>query len=142
MMNQVPACVADVLDQSPYKRADASDILAFLSAEGIARDSAFGSFYRHFRGPFFSRKMGYELLDVTGGGETIAGNTRDCRHAHDFPDRYLAISNFIGAAILIYDKDSDQVFDVDFEGGDSELKAGTLAPRWRSFAEFLRDYFC
>jgi hypothetical protein len=36
---------------------------------------------------------------------------------------------------------TDAVYDVDFEGSDQDLVAGTLKPRRPSFREFLEDDF-
>ncbi len=42
---------------------------------------------------------------------------------------------------MVYDISTEQVYDVDFEGGDALLKNGQLEPRYPSFLEFLRFLF-
>jgi hypothetical protein len=43
--------------------------------------------------------------------------------------------------VHVLDCESDEVFVVDFEGGDELLRTGRLAPQWRTFYEFLAEYF-
>lgn len=42
---------------------------------------------------------------------------------------------------MVYDISTEQVYVVDFEGGDALLKDGLLAARYPSFVEFLRFFF-
>ena len=99
-------------------------------------------FYSRFEGPFSTRHTGFELLDAcVGTGEcAITGATTICRRQFNLPDRFLVISNYLGGGVLMLDTLTDQVFNVDFEGGLEELIAGRL-PAEGSFASFVASYF-
>lgn len=42
---------------------------------------------------------------------------------------------------MVYDISTEQVYDVDFEGGDALLKNDQFEPRYLSFVEYLRFFF-
>jgi len=99
------------------------------------------AFYLNFQGPFGSRRTGFELLDLFEQKENVQTVTLVCREEFNFPVEALALTDLNANAILVYNTRLDQVFNVDFEGGDIEFLAGKLKPQWNSFAEFLQYYF-
>lgn len=44
-------------------------------------------------------------------------------------------------AALVLDSVTDQVYSVNFEGGDELLLSGKLKESWSTFYLFLKDYF-
>ncbi len=108
---------------------------------GVVGVGSLQNFYAKYRGPFSSRYTGYELLDPVEQSMSIRSQTEELRSTFSFPTRYIVLSNYLANSVLIYDADTDFVYDMDFEGGDAELLQGTLAPAWPSFDAFLRFYF-
>lgn len=131
----------ELIDQV-WKRAAQTGLNAAFLELGVSVSDPLREFYSRFWGPFRSEVNGYELLDVIEQDESIVTNTRVLRQEFQFPDRYLAISAMSGHSVLIYDKLSGGVFDVDFEDGDRLLLEGKLLPRWQSWWQFAEEYFC
>lgn len=46
-----------------------------------------------------------------------------------------------GDTVHVLDAESDQVFVVDFEGGEELLLTGQLEPQWMTFTDFIQAYF-
>ncbi len=63
------------------------------------------------------------------------------RSKFGWPERYVVLTSFLGGGVMVYDVLTEQVYDVDFEGGDALLKDGGLESRYSSFLEFLRFFF-
>jgi hypothetical protein len=108
---------------------------------GVSVSNTFREFYRTYRGPFGSKNTGFLLLDLSSGRWSIVSSTEVVRSDHGIPHEYLVITDLLGGGVLMYKTDTDQVFDVDFEGGHELLIAGTLPPTWNSFEAFLDEYF-
>jgi hypothetical protein len=117
------------------------DVARALKSLGCDPSPSFRSFYERHAGPFSSEHSGFSLLDVVDQDVNIATQTEECRTQFGFPKRYLVLSDLVGNAALVYDCVTDAVFNVDFEGADESLVAGTLEPRWDSFDKFLASYF-
>jgi hypothetical protein len=113
-----------------------------LSSLSIPGTSLVASFFMQYRGGFYSPKFGHELLDLVDGAENVLQMTDDCRTLHGLETRFVAITTMVGLSIYIYDIVTDEVFDVDFEGGVELLVERQLSPKWRTFSEFLVAYFC
>lgn len=139
-MANLPTSVETALADPAYARGNPSVVATALARLGCSASKTFRDFYERYAGPF-AGTGGYELLDVVDGPENVATETEAVRSQHDFPARYLVISSYVGNAILVYDCETDFVYDVDFEGSDQDLLAGTLEPRWKSFEAFLADFF-
>jgi hypothetical protein len=122
-------------------RPDPESVDHVMARLGVSVSNTFREFYRTYRGPFGSKTTGFLLLDLCEGRWSIATSTEVCRSEHGIPHDYLVITELVGGGVLMYRTDTDQVFDVDFEGGHEELIAGTLPPSWGSFAAFLDDHF-
>ena len=108
---------------------------------GIDQNSDFFRFYEQNEGVFSSENTGYRLLDITTGPESIATQSKLVHEEFGIPSRYLVISDYLGNGVLMYDKESSAVFNLDFEGGDKELISGRLVPDYDSFNEFIHWYF-
>lgn len=137
----IPMAVESKLTDDLWKRGSESKIDSALESLGVDPSSDFAEFYRRFWGPFHSARVGHELLDVIEQDESVLSATQSVRDEFGFPNRFIAISTLTGNSLLVYDVDTGQVFDVDFEGGDELLLQGELDPRWRSWNEFVTDYF-
>ena len=130
-----------VLNDPAYVRTNPADVAAALAHLGCAASDAFREFYEQKAGPFSSAHWRFMLLDLIDQDVNIVTQTQECRAEFGLPERYLVISDLVGNAVLVYDCATDALFNMDFEGGDKELVAGTLPPAWGSFNEFLSDYF-
>jgi hypothetical protein len=112
-----------------------------IVALGIAVPAEFSKLYLSFHGSFWSRSLGWVLLDVVDDHETVGSLTQACREVHGFSRNLLAISEYSANSLLVLDASANKVYHVDFEGGVELLLGGTLPPQWESFAEFLEDFF-
>ena len=137
---QLPQSVERAVNDPAYLRSDASVVATTLARLGCPASPTFRAFYERYAGPF-AGSLGYELLDLVEQDENIVTQTEAGRTVHGFPPRYLVISNYAGNAVLVYDSQTDAVYDVDFEGSEQDLVAGTLTPRWPSFEAFLTEFF-
>jgi hypothetical protein len=132
------------LDDPAHARSSPASVdtaFARLGCPATTATAELAEFFRRYAGPFASEHIGFELLDIVEQAENVVTQTEACRRTHDFPLRYLVISNLLGNAVLIFDCETGSVFDVDFEGGEELLKAGSLAARWASLDDFLASFF-
>lgn len=137
----IPEVVKRKLRDAVYQRprgSNAEDVMAKL---GIDLTSEFAEFYKTYRGGFDSRKTGFELLDLEEEDESVLSSTEIVRKEFSWPIRFIVISTYLGNGVLVYDTESNNVFDVDFEGGDALLLAGKLEPYWNTWNDFLSFYF-
>jgi hypothetical protein len=139
-MHELPINVERSVSDPVHTRNDPSVVTAAFNRLGCSGSDSFRAFYQRYAGPF-GGSSGFLLLDLVDQDENIVTQTEACRREHRFPERYLVISNHVGNAALVYDSETDAVFDVDFEGSERDLVAGTLQPRWPSFAAFLSEFF-
>lgn len=137
----IPIVVQDKLHEALWKRGSESNASAALKELGIDSSSEFAEFFRQYWGPFHSSRVGHELLDIVEQEESIITATEAAREEFGFPGRYIVVSTLMGMSVLVYDKDSQGVFDVDFEGGEELLLSGKLEARWQSWNDFVSDYF-
>lgn len=141
MMIDLPESVKNELSDSAYDRADPEEVSRALEMFGVNPPVFFVDFYKKYEGPFWSEKLGYELLDLVEDCPNIVGHTKLCREQYEFPNQYLVLTEITTGQVAVLNAETDQVFEVDFEGGDVLLKKGELEPRWNSFKEFVVDYF-
>ena len=113
----------------------------FVESLGIKNvDSSFVdlySFYVGGRGPCELAAPLYTLDEVVENYKSPFWGG-DCT---GIEKRYLQISSIEGEHSLFFDKDTDQVFSVDW----SEMKkfnSGELTPKFKNFDDFLLWYFC
>ncbi len=137
----LPERVLGALAAPAFARQRLDGAAQVLDRLGVQPHGAFREFFERYEGPFGSGRTGFELLDICAGTPSIVSATDACRTHHRFPSNYLALTELLGGSILMYRVDTDEVFDVDFEGGDQLLMRGDLTPRWRSFAAFLEFFF-
>lgn len=124
-----------------FQRSAHAEVTACLDRLGVAEESQFGSFFLRYEGPLASPCTGFELLDLLGDERSIESSSLLVRQRFAWPDRYLVITNFLAGGVMVYDVSTEQVYDVDFEGGDALLKDDRLEPRYSSFLEFLHFFF-
>lgn len=141
-MNEIPEAVRTRLSDDCYRRAEPEAVKDVFCRLQVAPPEMMMAFYLAFRGPFFSRKTSYELLDIIEQEENVETATRTCRDEEfSFPSSALVLTNLNANAVLVCDVQTGGVYDVDFEGSDAEFIAGQLSARWKSFEAFLRFYF-
>jgi len=138
MQIDVPA-----LNGHAFRRSAVHEAATGLDRLGVSKDSQLGSFFLRYAGPLASPNTGFELLDLVGekGQHSVESSTSLVRSRLGWPDRYLVLTSFVAGGAMVYDIPTEQVYDVDFEGGDALLKNGQLDPRYPSFVEFLRFFF-
>lgn len=128
-----------------FHREDPAEVEAAIQRLDVQPQAGFKEFYRLYQGGFSSEVTGFELCDLPGADGnrkfTVEALTIQCRQHHRFPNRFLALTDLCGGGILVYDCVTDAVSNVDFEGGSDQLLAGTLPPQWRTFEDFLEEYF-
>lgn len=140
-MNLFPENVSRNLSNSIYQRMDKNCVSQNLQYLDVEVNKNFKQFYETYEGPFSSNFLGFELLDLCNQETNIRSQTEVCRDIHRFPKRFLVLTELLGGEILVYDSETDFVFQVDFEGSDAEFLEGRLEPRWKSFYDFLNDFF-
>ncbi|MGJ7575733.1 hypothetical protein ACSFBX_34830 [Variovorax sp. RB2P76] len=138
MQIDVPSLISQT-----FRRSAVHEAVAALDRLGVSKDSQLGSFYLRYAGPLASPNTGFELLDLVGekGQHSVESWTSLVRDRFGWPDRYLVLTNYVAGGVIAYDIATEQIYDVDFEGGDALLKDGQLDARYPSFVEFLRFFF-
>ena len=124
-----------------YRRRSPEVVRDVFRQLGIDAPGLLLPFYLAFQGPFFSKKIGFELLDLIEQDENIQTVTQVCREEFGFPREALVLMDLVANAVLVYDTRTDRVFNVDMEGGDIEFIQGRLDAKWNSFEAFLEFYF-
>tara|TARA_B100001559_G_C16494100_1_gene619882 strand:- start:941 stop:1363 length:423 start_codon:yes stop_codon:yes gene_type:complete len=140
-MLDLPKSLLDELKEPTYKRDDSSVVKAALDELGLSPSSLFVEFFETYEGPFWSEKLGYEMLDIISESPNMVEHTTLCREQYEFPAEYLVLTEITTGQVAVLNVSTDQVYEVDFEGGDELLKNAQLKPRWLSFREYLTDYF-
>lgn len=132
----LPISVTEWLDGNtpePYAYAIASkqgSTLAHLKLLGIDATSDVGQFYLRYGS--FSVRGWYELHEI----ESIAESTLWAIIHMGIPEGYLALTGIEGSGIVLYQKDTGFVFDVEF-GQFEALQDGGLKPIANSFTGYL-----
>ncbi|MBS2027119.1 MAG: SMI1/KNR4 family protein [Deltaproteobacteria bacterium] len=124
-----------------HRRVDRARVEACLERLGVEVPRDFRDFYLRYEGAFGSSATGFELLDLCERSPSIESSTNEVHQVHGWPARYLVLTTYVGNGVLVLDCETASVFDVDFEGSDRELLQGKLAPRWKSFGDFLEFFF-
>lgn len=140
-MLDLPKSLLDELKDPIYKRDDSRVVKVGLDELGLSPSSLFVEFFGTYEGPFWSEKLGYEMLDIISQSPNILEHTALCKEQYGFPAEYLVLTEFTTGQVVVLNISTDQVYEVDFEGGDELLNNGQLQPRWLSFREYLTDYF-
>lgn len=133
----IPEVVKKKLSSETFKRDRTDRVCEDLENIGVPKESLFFEFFKKYQGAFGSSNSGFVILDVP----EIMEETAVVRDEFNFPSRYLVLTELVGGSVLIYDVKTDQVYSVDFEGGDELLLKGELKPDWASFKDFLEDFF-
>jgi hypothetical protein len=133
--------IATTLSDPAYIRSNRAAVVDAFDRLDCTPSDDFRGFFEKYAGPFGSSATGFVLLDVVDQDVNIETETMAAREEFGFPPRYLVLTELLGNAVLVYDCSTDAVFNVDFEGGDDALLAGTLTPAWATFSAFLDEYF-
>jgi hypothetical protein len=142
MKSEMAKYLDSKLSELGARRAEPKNLRRALRLAGVEDPRPdFIEFFEMFKGPIGSDFIGYQLLDALEDHPSVLSATTELRGSLSIPSNLLAISDVLAGAALFYDCHSGRVFDVDFEGGVEMLDAGTLAPRWHSFVEFLAEFF-
>lgn len=133
----------NVLSLGPeYTRDRPECVSESLHRLGVQAPASFVDFYARFKGPFGSATSGYLLLDLCAAGDDgIVAATGEARAHFALPEEMVVITNLLGGEVLVYATDTDEVFEMDFEGGERVVSSRSVAPRWRSFSDFLASFF-
>ncbi|PEZ27560.1 SMI1/KNR4 family protein [Bacillus thuringiensis] len=140
-MHALLNCLEEVLEEDIYKRADKEQVNEVINRLGVEVSDTFREFYYRFAGPFWEEHVPYELLDIIDEENNIEYYTIIARKEHGFPNKYLVLTEMTANAALVLDSVTDQVYSVNFEGGDELLLSGKLKESWSTFYLFLKDYF-
>ncbi|MDG5471396.1 SMI1/KNR4 family protein [Jeotgalibacillus sp. ET6] len=140
-MSNLPEKLDEILGEKMYKREDRKLVQDAFTRLGVNPSSTFIDFYTQYEGPFWEENQPFELLDVIDEENNVETYTNISRQEHDFPNKYLVLSEMTANAVLVLDTDTDKVYKVNFEGGDEKLLKGELRESWSSFFEFLKAYF-
>ena len=140
-MTKLPEIVHKKLISPVYRRQEKTNLAKALIKLDVNASDVFKEFYDTYVGPFCSSKTGLELVDVFDQSPNIISLTKICREEYGFPKKFLVLTDLLGGGALIYDSDTDHVYNIDFEGADQDLIEGTLKPDWESFYDFLNYYF-
>ena len=132
--------LAKILGDSRYVRMNSGTTKTRLADLSLCHADLIW-FCEKYEGPFWSKKLGLEMLDAIEGVENICTATELCRSLYGFPSQYAVLSGLVAGQAILLDCKRDRVFEVDFEGGDKLLVADQLPLRWRGFEDFLLDYF-
>jgi len=125
-----------------YKgRSNPAAVAATLSRSGCARHCPLTDFYETYSGPFGSKFIAYTFFDLLDQADNVVTQTMELRSTFGTPERYLVLSDMCGLAVLVYDCGTDAVFNMDLEGSEQKLIAGTLRPTWPSLRAFLEFFF-
>ena len=140
-MNALPDELDQALEEDIYKREDKNKVKETLTNLGVEVSDTFREFYYRFAGPFWEEHVPYELLDIIDEENNIEYYTIIARKEHGFPNKYLVLTEMTANAALVLDSVTDQVYSVNFEGGDELLLNGELKESWPTFYVFLKEYF-
>jgi hypothetical protein len=132
-----------------YRRDDPAAVGRALARLGVDPPPGFVAFHERSAGVIGSSRSAYELLDLADGepdypydpkNPTVVGSTELVREMFGLPHQFLVISSYECNAVLVYDTTTDLVYNVDFEGGEVDLREGLLAPSYPSFQALLDDF--
>ena len=137
----LPQEVLSALSDKRFERPEANRVDEALTRLDVSVSPTFREFYSRYEGTFGSNVTGFELLDLCASEPSVVTSTELCRAEHNIPHKALVLTDLLGGAVLMYEGDTDRVYNVDFEGGDQDFAAGRLEPMWKSFSEFLKWYF-
>lgn len=114
-----------------YLAASLTETRKALASLGVSADSELGHLYLHF-GP--STVSGwYDLVEV----DEISGHTEYAQDELGVPAGFLALSSAEGQGMVLYEKATGAVFDVQF-GEFEQLARGALPPVAPTVVDFLR----
>ena len=121
-------------------RSDTDEVRAALKQIGVSEATQFGQFFSRFNVYQLPPAMsGDELLDLVTPSQQIVTATNYAHDAYQIPARYVALTSGEGEGFLLYDRESEAVYDVGIADVPSLLD-GSLKPQWSSFFSFIRWY--
>jgi len=133
-----------------FRRKDPAAVARALARLGVDPPRIFVEFHERYAGVLGSDNTGLELLDLCTGepdypyhpsDSSVVAATELVRSLFDLPHQYLVLSTELGNAVLVYDTTTDLVYNMDFEGGEQELREGILEPSFLSFQALLDFFF-
>ncbi|MFS0901779.1 SMI1/KNR4 family protein [Priestia aryabhattai] len=140
-MNIFPDGLNQVLEEKIYIREDKTSVMDTLARLEVKVSDTFEEFYKWYAGPFWEESVPCELLDLVDEENNIEVYTLICRKESGFPKQYLVLSETAANAVLVLDTLTDNIYIVNFEGGDELLLKGELEATWPTFYDFLKAYF-
>jgi hypothetical protein len=94
-----------------------------------------------YSGPFWSSRIGVELLEIIEAPRTVEVVTKICREKFGLPAGFFVLTDLTAGQVVVLDDEKDQVYEMDFEGGEKLIANGNLPVRWPSVESFLMDCF-
>ncbi|MGG3193085.1 SMI1/KNR4 family protein [Priestia aryabhattai] len=140
-MKMLPDKLNQALEEKIYIREDKTLVKDALARLEVKVSQTFIEFYNRYAGPFWEEYVPFELLDLVDEENNIEAYTLICRKEYGFPKQYLILSEISANAVLVLDTLTDNVYIVNFEGGDGLLLKGELEATWPTFSDFLKSYF-
>ncbi|WP_367033052.1 SMI1/KNR4 family protein [Priestia megaterium] len=140
-MKMLPDKLNQALEGEIYIREGKAAVKDALARLEVKVSHTCGEFYNRYAGPFWEEYVPFELLDLVDEENNIEAYTLICRKEYGFPKQYLILSEISANAVLVLDTLTDNVYIVNFEGGDELLLKGELEATWPTFSAFLKSYF-
>lgn len=128
-------------DTGQVLRNDHQSALQVLHHLAVDSASEFGEFYLAYQGSFISPRPVAELLDIEGPAiPSVIDQTEYVIDRYHLSPSFLALTSDESEGMYLYNKEDKAVYDFDL-GEYEEFISGKIAPRWKSFNDFLLWYF-
>ena len=89
--SSIPQRIKGSLQEKKYSRGDKNLVSQALGRLGGGH-LLLQAFFEAYEGPFWSEYLGYELLDIADGSQTIETSTVICRNQFGFPPQYFVLT--------------------------------------------------
>lgn len=123
------------------RRRDRLEAQHRLEQLGVEEESAFAQFFLEYEGGFALGLGKKEMLDVVGPAyPSIIDVTNFVHRAYGVPHDFICLTSPEGESFVLYDKRTESVYDTGLDQLPA-LSSGDLQPRWKTFFDYLRDYF-
>lgn len=130
-------------EQNAWYEEASTDYAGALETLHIPLDSDFAQFYLHAEtGPtFYSRHQ--ELYHICWF--VLYSNydlsVHSARETLKLPEQYLPLDAFVGEGGYFYNRQTDQVLELNLGQPLQDFRAGQLQPQWQNFNSFLEWFF-
>jgi hypothetical protein len=137
----IPEGIDTELASPTYRRLDVERVRSALEQLGVRDESAL-EFFEKYRGPFWSETLYFALLDPCEGSQTISSMTKLLQTRFGLPKSAIVLTQLsAGEQVVVLDSEDARIYVIDVDRGHRQLIRGAMPPRWRSFRDFLEEYF-